>query len=399
MSFPKDGGVLRLKSGKDKAIRRRHPWIFSGAIDRVAGGPDSGAVVVVEDAHGEVIGRACYSPTSQIRARMLAWGNTVVDEAFIFERVKRAVALREDLVLDEDTTSARLIFAESDGLPGVIVDTYGDTCVIQCQSAGAEAMRDVVVDALDQLRQPARIYERSDAEIRHLEGLEPRKGLLRGAPLAGLVTMKENGLTFAVDVDAGHKTGFYLDQRDSRQSLREVVADKRILNCFCYTGGFTVAGLKGGARHVVSVDASQPALELGQKNANANGFDDSRHDWLRGDCFDVLRGLYEDGDRFDVVILDPPKFAAKAEHKDRAARGYKDLMIRGLKLLNEGGLLFTFSCSGAIDRDFFKLIAAQASFEAQRPTRILRELGHAVCHPVATSFPEGEYLKGLLLAC
>ena len=408
--FGKDAGVLRLKGGKDKAIRRRHPWIFSGAVDRVTAhdkaGVAPGGVVVVEDAHGEVLGRACFSETSQIRARMLTWGSAPVDEAFVFERVRSAVRLRQDLVLDDtagdETTSARLIFGESDGLPGVIVDLYGDTVVMQCQSAGAEAMRDVVVEGLAQALsttvKPARFYERSDADIRHLEGLESRKGLLRGAPLTGLVPMKENGLHFSVDVDAGHKTGFYLDQRDSRQTLREVAAGKKVLNCFCYTGGFSVSALKGGASHVVSVDASQPALELGQKNANDNGFADSSHDWLRGDCFDVLRGLHDDGERFDVVILDPPKFAAKAEHKDRAARGYKDLLIRGLKLVNDGGLVFTFSCSGAIDRDFFKLIAAQASFEARRPTRIVKELGHAMCHPVSTSFPEGEYLKGLLLA-
>jgi 23S rRNA (cytosine1962-C5)-methyltransferase len=295
-----------------------------------------------------------------------------------------------------------LIFAESDGLPGVIVDRYADTAVLQCQSAGAEKMRDVVVKALLEslpLTRPlSRIYERSDADIRALEGLAPRKGLLHGAPLQGLVTMKERGLRFDVDVDAGHKTGFYLDQRDSRQQLREVARGRRVLNCFCYTGGFSVAALAGGASSVVSVDSSQPALELGQQNALNNGFTDDKHEWLRGDCFEVLKGLREDKERFDVVVLDPPKFAAKAEHRDRAARAYKDLMIRGLSLLNEGGLLFTFSCSGAVDRAFFRLIAAQAAFEAQRPCQVIAELGHAKCHPVSTSFPEGEYLKGLLLA-
>lgn len=399
MSWSRDAGVVRLKSGKDRAIRRRHPWIFSGAIDKVSGDPGKGAVVTVEDHRGDVVGRACFSPSSQIRARMLTFDeDSVVDDEFVFAKVEAAVALRRAVVFDEGTDSARLLFGESDGLPGVIVDVYGDTCVMQCQSAGAEAMRDVVVAALQKIVQPARIYERSDAEIRTLEGLTPRKGLLSGAPLNGLVTMKENGLRFSVDVDAGHKTGFYLDQRDSRQLLRDIAKDKKILNCFCYTGGFSVAALKGGAQHVVSVDASQPALELGQKNALDNGFADDVHDWLRGDCFDVLRGLHDDGDRFDVVVLDPPKFAAKAEHKERAARGYKDLLIRGLKLVKEGGFVFTFSCSGAIDREFFKDIAAQGSLEARRPTRIVAELGHAKCHPVSTSFPEGAYLKGLLLA-
>ncbi len=425
MSWNRDAGVVRLRGGKDKAIRRRHPWIFSGAIDFVkgdsakgtdgTGSPGLGAVVVVEDARGDVIGRASYSPTSQIRCRMLTFdAATVVDDSWVAGRVKAAIDLRKQLVLDDrpgegHTTSARLLFGEGDGLPGVICDLYDDTAVIQCQSAGAEVMRDVVVAAVSEQVKLARFYERSDADIRRLEGLEPRKGLLQGKPLptggsggAGLVQMKERGLVFNVDVDNGHKTGFYLDQRDSRQQLRDVARGKRILNCFCYTGGFSIAGLQGGATSVVSVDTSQPALELGQKNALDNGFADDVHDWLRGDCFDVLRGLYDDGDRFDIVVLDPPKFASKAEHKDRAARGYKDLMIRGLKLLRPtsegGGLLFTFSCSGAIDREFFKQIAAQASLEAQRPARIVAELGHAKCHPVLTSFPEGEYLKGLLLA-
>lgn len=405
MSWSTDAGVVRLKSGKDRAIRRRHPWIFSGAIESVSGDPKSGAVVSVVDHRGDVIGRGCFSPSSQIRVRMLSFDDAVVvDDEFVFAKVEAATALRRAVVLDATdgraTDSARLVFAESDGLPGVIVDVYADTCVLQCQSAGAEAMRDVVVAALQKFVSPARIYERSDAEIRTLEGLTPRKGLLSGAPLpaGNLVQMRENGLLFNVDVDAGHKTGFYLDQRDSRDTLRRIARGKRVLNCFCYTGGFTIAALKGGASSVVSVDASQPALELGQKNALDNGFTDDVHDWLRGDCFDVLRGLYDDGDRFDVVVLDPPKFASKAEHRDRAARGYKDLLIRGLKLVRDGGFVFTFSCSGAIDRAFFKEIATQASLEARRPTKIVAELGHAKCHPVSTSFPEGEYLKGLLLS-
>jgi len=397
-SWNVDAGVVRLKPGKDKAIRRRHPWIFSGAIAGVDNDPKSGDVVVVKDAFGAVLGRGCFSPSSQIRVRMLTFDAAVVDDALIFARVKHAVRLRQALVLDEQTTSARLIFAESDGLPGVIVDLYGDTAVMQCQSAGAERMRDVVVAGLLEALKLGRVYERSDADIRTLEGLLPRKGLLRGAPLSGLVSMKEHGLRFDVDVDAGHKTGFYLDQRDSRQQLREVARGRKVLNCFCYTGGFSVAALAGGATSVVSVDSSQPALELGQQNALHNGFADDKHEWLRGDCFEVLKGLKEDGERFDVVVLDPPKFAAKAEHRDRAARAYKDLMIRGLSLLNEGGLLFTFSCSGAVERAFFRLIAAQAAFEAQRPCQVVAELGHAKCHPVSTSFPEGEYLKGLLLA-
>ncbi len=384
-------------------MRRRHPWIFSGAIAKVDGDPQSGDIVVVLDARGELLGRACYSPQSQIRARVLGFGHDVVDDAFIEARVNAAVSLRERFVLSrnqgDETTSARLLFAEGDGIPGFVADLYDDTLVLQCQSAGAERLRDVVVDALVQRVRPARVYERSDADIRTLEGLPSRKGLLRGTPLPDdhRVTMREHGMQFTVDVDAGHKTGFYLDQRDSRHLLRGVVAGRRVLNCFCYTGGFSIAALSGGASHVTSVDTSQAALQLGQKNALDNGFADDRHDWLRGDCFDVLRGLHADGERFDVVVLDPPKFAPSARHLDKAARGYKDLMIRGLRLLPPGGLLFSFSCSGAVDRGFFRTLAAQAALEAGRPASVLAELGHARCHPVPLSFPEGEYLKGLLL--
>jgi 23S rRNA (cytosine1962-C5)-methyltransferase len=396
-------GAIRLKPGKDRAARRRHPWIFSGAIAAVQGSPASGDVVTVLDADGGLVGRACWSPTSQIRARMLGFGTDVVDDAFVAARVDAAVALRRRLVLSDApgqaTTSARLVFAEGDGLPGFIADLYDDTLVVQCQSAGAERLRDVIVDALVERVRPARVWERSDAEIRALEGLPPRKGLLRGAPFADRprVTMHEHGMALTVDVDVGHKTGFYLDQRDSRRALRDVAAGKRVLNCFSYTGGFSVAALRGGATAVVSVDTSQAALELGQHNARQNGFADDVHDWLRGDCFDVLRGLHDDGERFDIVVLDPPKFAPSAQHLQKAARGYKDLMIRGLRLLADDGLLLTFSCSGAVDRAFFRTLAAQAALEAGRPCRVLAELGHARCHPVPLAFPEGEYLKGLLL--
>ena len=400
-----DHGVVHLKPKKAGPARRRHPWIFSGAIERVDGEPAGGDVVVVVDSDGELVGRGAYSPTSQIRVRLWSFDDQPINDAFVIDKLTAATTLRDQLVLtsnrqtsnDDVTDGARLVFGEGDGLPGLIVDAYGDTIVMQCQSAGAERIKPLVVDFFVG-RGAVRVVERGDAEVRQKEGLPSIKGLLAGTPVDGPVVTLEHGMRFFVDVEGGHKTGFYLDQRDSRQALREVSRGKRVLNCFCYTGGFSVAALTGGATHVTSVDTSLAALELGEKNAIENGFDDSTHDWLKGDCFDVLRGLNDDGERFDVVILDPPKFAPSAVHLERASRGYRDLMIRGMRLLSPGGLLFTFSCSGAVDRALFRDLAAQAALEVGRPTQVLAELGHSRCHPVPLAFPEGEYLKGLLLA-
>lgn len=396
-----DRGVIVLKPGKERAVLRRHPWVFSGAIARAEGGMQSGDTVVVRSANGEVLGRGAYSPTSQIRVRMWTFGDRPFNELVVQTRVQQAVALRTRLVLSaasgDETDSCRLLFAESDGLPGVIVDLYGTTAVLQAQSAGAERIRDIVVAAVRKTVPLTSVFERSDADIRGLEGLPARKGPLWGEVPAGHVHTREHGMRFLVDVDSGHKTGFYLDQRDSRARLRSCARAARVLNCFSYTGGFAIAALHGGASEVLSVDTSQAALDLGKVNAGENGFAAERHRWERGDVFDVLRRLQDEGERFDIVVLDPPKFAPSAAHVEKAARGYKDLMMRGLKLLPPGGLLFTFSCSGAIDRVLFRQLASQAALEARRPSRVLAELGHALCHPVATSFPEGDYLKGLLL--
>ncbi len=399
-----DRAVVHLKPKKDRPARRRHPWIFSGAIARVDGTPDSGDVVVVVDSDGEVVGRGAYSPSSQIRVRLWTFDTTAVSEAFFIDALNKAVRLREQLVLtskdsnsDDVTDGARLVFGEGDGLPGLIVDAYADTIVMQCQSAGAERIKPIVVRFFVE-RGAARVVERGDADVRQKEGLPSIRGLLAGTPVDGPVVTKEHGMRFFVDVEGGHKTGFYLDQRDSRAVVRGVSRGKRVLNCFCYTGGFSIAALCGGATHVTSVDTSLAALELGERNAVENGFADTQHEWLKGDCFDVLRGLHADNERFDIVILDPPKFAPSAAHLDKAARGYRDLMIRGLRLLTPGGLLFTFSCSGAVERSFFRELAGQAALEVHRPAQVLAELGHSRCHPVALSFPEGEYLKGLMLS-
>ena len=396
-----DRGTIHLKPKKDRPARRRHPWIFSGAIARVTGDPQGGDVVLVVDSEGVVVGRGAYSPTSQIRVRLWSFDSAPLTDAFFVDKLTEAVRWRERLVLSQEandaTDGARLVFGEGDGLPGLIIDVYADTVVMQCQSAGAERLKPVVVRFF-MARGVKRIVERGDADVRQKEGLPSVKGVIAGAVVDGPVVTSEHGLRFFVDVEGGHKTGFYLDQRDSRFALRNVSSGKRVLNCFCYTGGFSVAALAGGALHVTSVDTSLAALELGEKNALHNGYADDKHEWLKGDCFDVLRGLHTDGERFDIVILDPPKFAPSAAHLDKAARGYRDLMIRGLRLLSPGGILFTFSCSGAVDRAFFRELAAQAALEAGRPARVLQELGHSKCHPVPLSFPEGEYLKGLMLA-
>lgn len=394
-----DQPSVTLQKGKDRPVRRRHPWIFSGAIARVEGAPDSGDTVVVRDHRGAVLGRGAYSPSSQIRVRMLTYDDvTPLDDAFLRARIGEAVGHRQRLILsDERSNCARLVFAEGDGLPGFIADLYGDTVVVQCQSAGAEKWRDVLVQALVDTVKPVRVFERSDAEVRKLEGLVPRAGLLHGKPLEGPVQVRENGVRFHVDVEVGHKTGFYLDQRDARARVRALSHGRRVLNCFSYTGGFAVSALCGGALHATSIDTSMAALEMAEKNVALNQLSEGVHEGIKGDCFDVLRGLYSEGERFDLVVLDPPKFAPSAAHVDKAARGYQDLAIRALRLLRPGGLLFTFSCSGAIDRSLFRLIAANAALDAGRPARMIGELGHPADHPVMTSFPEGEYLKGLVL--
>lgn len=403
MTAPHGEPVVTLKKGKDRPVRRRHPWIFSGAIAH-APSANIGDTVVVKDVSGEVLGRGAFSPSSQIRVRMFTFDATsALDEEFLRAKIVDAVALRRALVLNDRTNCCRVVFAEGDGVPGFIADLYDDTLVVQCQSAGAERHRDVLVRALVDALHAKRVYERSDADVRKLEGLEPRASLLEGQAISGPISVLENGVKFLVDVEHGHKTGFYLDQRDARARVRSLAHGRRVLNCFSYTGGFAVSALCGGAAHATSIDTSMNALEMAERNASENGVGD-KHDGIKGDVFDVLRGMFDEGERFDLVVLDPPKFAPSAAHVEKASRGYRDLMNRGLRLLNPGGLLFTFSCSGAIDRPMFKQIAAQAALDALGNTthrtgaRIIGELGHPPDHPVLTSFSEGEYLKGLVLA-
>jgi 23S rRNA (cytosine1962-C5)-methyltransferase len=395
--------TVTLKPSKEKSLLRRHPWVYANAIDRVDGKPAAGATVLVRAHDGRFLARAAYSPHSQIRARVWSFDeNEPVDHAFFKRRVQRALAHRQTMV--HDTGATRLIFGEADGLPGLIVDYYiqddaskRGQIVCQFMAAGVEAWKDAIVQALIGATGCPNVYERSDVSIREKEGLEQTMGVLAGDAPPETLIASENGVRYHVDVRNGHKTGFYVDQRDNRALVQQLSKDRDVLNCFCYTGGFSLAALKGGAKRVVSIDSSGEALALAQENVKANGFDAERATWLDADAFKTLRRLYDEGDRFDLIVLDPPKFAPSREHVDRAARAYKDINLTGLKLLRPGGLLFTYSCSGAIDAELFQKIVAGAASDARVDARILRRLGAGVDHPLLTAFPEGEYLKGLLL--
>ena len=395
--------TVTLKPSKEKSLLRRHPWIYANAIDRVEGKPSSGATVVVRAHDGRFLARAAYSPHSQIRLR--AWSfdeGEPIDHAFFKRRVQRAFAHRQAFV--RETGAVRLIFGEADGLPGLIVDYYVEDSgagrgqlVCQFMAAGVEAWKEAIVAALVSATGCPNVYERSDVSIREKEGLEQTTGVLAGdAPPDTLVT-RENGVRYHVDVRTGHKTGFYVDQRDNRALVQAYAAGRDVLNCFCYTGGFSLAALGGGAKRVVSIDSSGEALALARANVEVNGFDAQRAQWLDADAFRTLRSLVDEGERFDLVVLDPPKFAPAREHVDRAARAYKDINLSGFRLLRPGGLLFTYSCSGAIDADLFQKIVAGAAADARVDARILKRLGAGLDHPLLAAFPEGEYLKGLLL--
>lgn len=387
---------IRLRAGKERSLQRRHPWIFQGSIEK--GRADAGETVRVDSADGEFLCWAAFSPESQIRAR--AWSFDAaerIDAAFFQRRIESAVAVRARLPIASD--AVRLIHGESDGLPGLIVDRYGDTLVAQFGTAGTERWKAVIADALLAATGLARLYERSDASVRGLEGLPEVRGWLRGEGGTEIV-IQEHEWRLSLDVAEGHKTGYYLDQRDSRKKFAEVVRHygvKSVLNCFSYTGGFSVAALAGGAEEVISVDSSGPALERACAHVALNGFDAARHTALDADVNQTLRRYLQEGRTFDAIVLDPPKFAPTAAHAERAARAYKDINRLGLKLLAPGGLLFTFSCSGGIPPDLFHKIVAGAGLDAGVDGFILDRVGAAPDHPQTINFPEGEYLKGLLI--
>jgi len=388
--------TLRLREGKERSLLRRHPWIFESAIAK--GGADAGETVRVESAKGEFLAWAAFSPSSKIRAR--AWSfdeKQRIDATFL--RALVANSIRARARFDVQSDGVRLVHGEADGLPGLIVDRYGDTLVAQFLSSGVERWKTVLVDALLAETGLSRLYERSDASARGLEGLPEATGWLHGEGETALV-LREHDWQLALDIATGHKTGFYLDQRDSRKRFADYARRlqfQRVLNCYCYTGGFTVAALAGGAAHVTSIDSSGPAIERARANVALNGFEASRADFMDADVNASLRQFAQEGRTFDAIVLDPPKFAPTVTHAERAARAYKDINRLAFKLLEPGGVLFTYSCSGGISADLFHKIVASAGTDAGVDGYIHERMGGAPDHPMTINFPEGEYLKGLVV--
>lgn len=390
--------ALVLKDGRESSVLRRHPWIFSGAIERVDGSPAAGDAIAVLAQDGRFLGWAAYSPSSQIRGRLLEQDrDSQPGAAWLRNKLERAAASRKASLAPEAGDAMRLVNAEADGLPGLIIDRYADTLVVQILSAGAERWRAQLAETLPAITGCRCVFERSDAEVRALEGLESRVGAIAGEAPAGPVTITEHGLRYQVDVVAGQKTGFYLDQRDSRRRVGELAHGREALNAFCYTGGFTLSMLAGGARSVLSIDSSGPALAMARANLELNNLSAGAAQFLETDVFVELRRLRNAGRSFDLIVLDPPKFAPTAKLAEAASRGYKDINLSALKLLRPGGLLATFSCSGGISADLFQRIVAGAAADAGVSATILQRFCAAADHPVRLEFPEGEYLKGLLL--
>lgn len=390
--------TITLKAGREKSVRNRHPWLFSGAIQQIDAAARDGDTVDAYSKTGQWLARGYLNRRSQIQVRLLSWQESeTIDEAFWRRRLQRAIAGRAALAADPTTNAFRLVHAESDGLPGLVVDRYGDWLVMQCLTLGIERVKPLLARLLVELCQPAGIVERSDVDVRGKEGLRPVVGMAHGAAPAGPVEIMEHGQRFLVDLLGGQKTGFYLDQRQNRQRVASYCQGARVLNAFSYSGGFAVHALAAGAARVTNLDSSLEALELGERNLALNGFDpDAQAEGVVGDVFQVLRGWRAAEERFDVIILDPPKFAHSQQQVDRAARAYKDINLLAMQLLPPGGLLATFSCSGLVSADLFQKIVFGASVDAGREVQVIERLSQGTDHPVLLSFPEGEYLKGLI---
>ncbi|SKA51671.1 class I SAM-dependent methyltransferase [Enterovibrio nigricans] len=383
-----------LVKGREKSLRRRHPWVFSRGIQRIEGKPSLGQTVDVYDHQGQWLARGAFSPNSQIRVRVWTFEQEEINVDFFKKRLQNAQGLRDVLAARDGLTGYRLIAAESDGLPGITIDRYENFLVCQLLSAGAEAQMKNLVDAMIELYPECSIYERSDVSVRKKEGLKERTGVLHGDMPPASVVIEENGVKISVDITGGHKTGFYLDQRDSREAAVKYVNGKRVLNCFCYTGGFGLYSLKGNAAEVINVDVSQPALDIAKSNAELNGFDTSKAQFVNADVFKLLREYRDSGELFDVVIMDPPKFAESKAQLTGACRGYKDINMLAMQILKPGGTLLSYSCSGLMDNSLFQKIIADAALDAHREVQFIERFEQAADHPVDSAYPEGFYLKG-----
>lgn len=384
-----------LAKGREKSLLRRHPWVFSGAVARMEGKAAPGETIDIVDHQGKWLARAALSPASQIRARVWTFDpNETIDIAFFNRRLTQAQQWRDWLAKKDGLDSYRLIAGESDGLPGVTIDRFGNFLVLQLLSAGAEYQRPALVSALQACYPECSIYDRSDVAVRKKEGMELAQGPVSGELPPDLLAIEEHGMKLLVDIKGGHKTGYYLDQRDSRFATRRYVEDKRVLNCFSYTGGFAVSALMGGCRQVISVDTSQDALDVAKQNVELNQLDLSKAEFVRDDVFKLLRKYRDQGETFDVIVMDPPKFVENKSQLHGACRGYKDINMLAIQLLNPGGILLTFSCSGLMTTDLFQKIVADAATDAGRDVQFIEQFRQAADHPVIASYPEGLYLKG-----
>ncbi|MFD0940442.1 class I SAM-dependent rRNA methyltransferase [Pedobacter boryungensis] len=389
---------IKLKKGKEKAVLQRHPWVFSGALEKIIGTPENGDVVKVCSANNEFLAYGYYNDQSRVAVRLLEWDeNQQIDMAWYEQKINKAIESRAHLLNNKDTNAYRLIFSEADFLPGLIVDKYADFLSVQILSTGIEKAKSTIIDVLVKALQPKGIFDRSDATARTHEGITAENGLLWGEAPAAFIAVKENGITYHINIAEGQKSGFYCDQRDNRLLLAEYTNGKNVLDCFSYSGGFSLNAFKKGAKQVTSVDSSALAIETLKQNIELNKFDAKNHIAIQADVNKQLRTFNEEGKKFDIVVLDPPKYAPSRSALDRAARAYKDLNRRGLMLLESGGLLATFSCSGAVDIETFKQIIAWAALDAGKEVQVIKQFSQPEDHPVRLSFPEGEYLKGLLV--
>ena len=389
--------LVILKRGRDKSIKKKHPWIFSGAIETVKDVKQNGEIVEIISSDGKLLALGSYCPHSQISVRILSFNpQEKVDRNFFRKRIEEAYLLRQTIINHKQTNAYRIINAEGDYLPGLVVDKYDNYLVCQFLSAGAEFWKKEIIEILKDIFNPKGIFERSDVEVRKKEGLEPVKGVLWGNEPPDLIEITENNMKFLVDIKQGHKTGFYLDQRDNRESINGFTKDKEVLNCFSYSGGFSVYALDAGAAKVINIDASSEALNLASKNISLNNFSAERFENIQGDVFEILRKFRDTNKTFDVIILDPPKFAESASQIIKASRGYKDINLLAMKLLNPGGVLFTFSCSGHITPELFSKIISDAAVDANRDVHIMKLLYQSTDHIISANFPEGLYLKGVI---